>query len=129
MKAIRNLTFSQRGAIKGQFVALSNLLKTGASFGYQPVVFDDKLLEMFDFFLKNVRPLLRAVLSKAALENPVSFLWPDWNANMMPAPSDMVQRYCSKMGLQINSTTIRCLWEMKVEWMYQQGCVSTLIAL
>lgn len=102
-------------------MALSNLLKTGTSFGFQPVVFDDKLLEMLDFYLKYVRPLLRAVLSKAALEDPVSFLWPDWNASMLPAPSDMVQRYCKSMGLQITATTIRSLWEMKVEWMYQNG--------
>jgi hypothetical protein len=113
--------FSQRHDIKNQFSALSNLLKTGQSFGFQPVVFDETLLAMLDFFLNFVRPLLRAVQTREALEAPTSFLFPAWSSIMSPEPSDLVQRFCASLGLSITATVIRALWEMKVEWMYRNG--------
>jgi len=121
VKAIRTLLFSQRHDIRNQFSALSNLLKTGASFGFQPVVFDETLLMMLSYFLEHVRPLLRAVLSRADLEARTGYLFPDWVNVMTAAPSDLIQRFCALLGLSITANGIRCLWEMKVEWMYQHG--------
>ena len=90
------------------------------------MVFDEKLLSMLSYFLDFVRPLLRAVLSREALEAATSFLFPNWDEVMSPEPSDMVQRFCSTMGLSVTANTIRSLWEMKVEWMYQNGsCTCT----
>ena len=113
--------FSQRRDIRNQLSALSNLFKTGPSFGFQPVVFDEKLLSMLSYYLDFVRPLLRAVLSREALEADTGYLFPAWMDVMSPEPSDMIQRFCSTMGLSLTANTIRSLWEMKVEWMYQHG--------
>jgi len=76
---------------------------------------------MLSYFLDFVRPLLRAVLSREALEAADGYLFPNWNEIMSPEPSDLVQRFCVPKGLSITANTIRSLWEMKVEWMYQHG--------
>jgi hypothetical protein len=103
--------------------AYSTVLKTGLTFGYQPVCVDDCLKTVLAFFLTKVRPLLRAVMSKEMLTDKSGLLCPAWGPTAMePISKDPIKRFCKKhMGTATTTTDMRAMWEMKAGHMVDNG--------
>ena len=103
--------------------AYSTVLKTGLTFGYQPVCVDDCLKTVLSFFLTKVRPLLRAVMSKEMLTDKSGLLCPAWGPTAMePISKDPIKRFCKKhMGTATTTTDMRAMWEMKAGHMVDNG--------
>jgi len=117
--------------------AYSTVLKTGLTFGYQPVCVDDRLktvlaffltkvrplLRVLAFFLTMVRPLLRAVMPKEMLTDKSGLLCPAWGPTAMePISKDPIKRFCKKhMGTATTTTDMRAMWEMKAGHMVDNG--------
>ena len=102
--------------------AYSTVLKTGLTFGYQPVCVDDCLKTVLSFFLTKVRPLLRAVMPKEMLTDKSGLLCPAFGPTMEPISKDPIKRFCKKhMGTATTTTDMRAMWEMKAGHMVDNG--------
>ena len=102
--------------------AYSTVLKTGLTFGYQPVCVDDCLKTVLAFFLTKVRPLLRAVMPKEMLTDKSGLLCPAFGPTMEPISKDPIKRFCKKhMGTATTTTDMRAMWEMKAGHMVDNG--------
>ena len=103
--------------------AYSTVLKTGLTFGYQPVCVDDCLKTVLAFYLTKVRPLLRAVMPKEMLTDKSGLLCPAFGPTAMePISKDPIKRFCKKhMGTATTTTDMRAMWEMKAGHMVDNG--------
>ena len=102
--------------------AYSTVLKTGLTFGYQPVCVDDCLKTVLSFYLTKVRPLLRAVMPKEMLTDKSGLLCPAFGPTMEPISKDPIKRFCKKhMGTATTTTDMRAMWEMKAGHMVDNG--------
>ena len=102
--------------------AYSTVLKTGLTFGYQPVCVDDCLKTVLSFYLTKVRPLLRAVMPKEMLTDKSGLLCPAFGPTMEPISKDPIKRFCKKhMGTATTTTDMRAMWEMKAGHMVDHG--------
>jgi hypothetical protein len=98
------------------------VLKTGLTFGFQPVAMDDLLKFKLKSFMTTVRPLLRAVLSKSDLTDPLGIMTPDWGSTMQVMKRDPVKTFSLKyMGTATTTTDMRMMWEMAAGYCHDNG--------
>jgi hypothetical protein len=98
------------------------VLKTGLTFGFQPVAVDDLLKLKLKSFMMSVRPLLRAVLSKNDLTDPLGIMTPDWGSTMQILKRDPVKTFSRKyMGTTTTITDCRIMWEMAAGYCHDNG--------
>ena len=71
-----------------------------------------------------VRPLLRVMMSKEALTDPLGFMIPDWSSTMQVIKRDPVKTWSLKyMGTATTTTDVRCMWEMAGGYCHDNGKV------
>ena len=100
----------------------STVLKTGLTFGYQPVAVDEVLKSKLKIVMMKVRPLLRAVMSKEALTDPRGLMIPAWTSTMEVIKRDPVKAWSLKhMGTATTITDVRCMWEMAGGYCHDNG--------
>jgi len=101
--AINSLTTMQVNELVVEGFVLSNILKTGSKYGYQPVIVTERSVRLLTFFRDNLRPNVNK-------ETTARFFVTQEGSNFDVGRS-LTRFFKSNMGLHLTTTTFRSMME------------------
>jgi hypothetical protein len=101
--ALDHLNYHQRDELLENKYVMSSQFKTGLQYGLQPVIFSSSALELFRMYLGFIRP--------KCMEGPSDPLFITFSGTRLRVGRFVTAFYKRVLGLNINTTRIRCIVE------------------
>jgi hypothetical protein len=114
--ALDHLEYHQREELLENKFVMSSQFKTGLQYGLQPVIFSSSALELFKMYLGFIRP--------KCMEEPNDPLFITFSGTCLRVGRFVTAFYKRVLGLNINTTRIRCIVETESAQLLFKGKIN-----